>query len=348
MLHLTIICLPKVTMSDSTLKPTRRQFLTAGLSLPLAGAAFAEKRKPSEPKQPALISITLDLEMCRDFPVRGQTRWLYEKGNLDEPTKAYAVEACRRVKDRGGVVHCFAVGRVFEQQNVDWLRRIVDAGHPVGNHTYDHVNVHARKRNELQDRFNRAPWLVEGRSIPEIIRENIQLTTVAMRHHLGIEPNGFRTPGGFAKGLGGRLDIQRLLLDLGFSWVSSRYAFHPMGEAGQQPDDALLQKAVEMQPQSQPFRYPTGLIEVPMSPVSDVMAMRIARWSRKSWLAALRKTITWTIENRAVFDMLTHPSVLVVMDPKFEAIEMVCDMVEAAGNDARLVGLDEFAKRAQV
>ena len=62
-----------------------------------------------------------------------------------------------------------------------------------------------------------------------------------------------------------------------------------LGEVGEQPNDVLLQKAVEMQPNSQPFRYPTGLIEVPMSPVSDVMAMRIARWSRKSWLASLRR-----------------------------------------------------------
>ncbi len=110
-------------------------------------------------------------------------------------------------------------------------------------------------------------------------------------------------------------------------------------------EDAFY-KVVEMQSQSQPFRYPTGLIEVPMSPVSDVMAMRIARWSKKSWLAALRKAITWTIDNGAVIDLLAHPSVLVVMDPKFEALEMVCDMVEEAGNDARLVDLEALASRA--
>ena len=294
----------------------------------------------------ARISITLDLEMCRDFPVRGQTKWLYQKGNLDEPTKRYAVEACRRVKNRGGVIHCFAVGQVFEQPSVDWLQGIVEDGHPVGNHTYDHVNVHATRRDQLQDRFKRAPWLIDGKTISEVIRENIQLTTIAIRHRLGVEPNGFRTPGGFGNGLAGRPDIQNMLLELGFKWVSSKYAFHPMGEVGQQPDESLLQKAVEMQPHSQPFRYPTGLIEVPMSPVSDVMAMRIARWSKTSWLAALRKAITWTIENGAVFDLLTHPSVLVVMDPKFEALEMVCDLVEEAGNNARLAGLDELAKRA--
>ena len=176
-------------------------------------------------------------------------------------------------------------------------------------------------------------------------RENV--ATGAMRHHLDIEPSGFRTPGGFARGLGGRPDIQNLLLDIGFEWVSSKYAFHPMGEHGQQPDATILDTVVEMQPKSQPFRYPTGLIEVPMSPVSDVMAMRIAGWSKKSWLAALRKAITWTIENGAVFDLLAHPSVLVVMDPKFEALKMVCDMVDEADSGAKLVDLGELAKRAR-
>lgn len=322
---------------------SRRGFLAGAASAPIAVAARSLAAKDNHA---ALISITLDLEMCRDFPIRGQTEWLYEKGNLDEPTKQYAVEACRRVKNRGGVVHCFAVGRVFEQQHVDWLAGIVADGHPVGNHTYDHVNVHATRRDQLQDRFNRAPWLIQGRSIPQVIRENIQLTSIAMRDRLGTELIGFRTPGGFADGLAGRPDIQRMLLDLGFDWVSSKYAFHPMGKTGQQPDAAILDTVVEMQGKSQPFRYPTGLIEVPMSPVSDVMAMRIARWSRASWLESVRRAVAWAIEHRAAFDLLTHPSVLVVMDPKFEAIDMVCDMVERSGDRARLVDLGTIAKRA--
>lgn len=322
---------------------TRRGFLAGAASAPVAMAASSAIANDAHE---ALISITLDLEMCRDFPVRGQTEWLYEKGNLDQPTKQYAVEACRRVKARGGVVHCFAVGRVFEQPNVDWLAGIVANGHPVGNHTYDHVNVHATRRDQLQDRFTRAPWLIENKSIPEVIRENIRLTSIAMQDRLGIEPSGFRTPGGFANGLAARRDIQQLLLDLGFDWVSSKYAFHPMGETGQQPDASILDTVVEMQRKSQPFRYPTGLVEVPMSPVSDVMAMRIARWSRKSWIQSLQRAVAWTIEHRAVFDLLAHPAVLVVMDPKFEAIDMVCDMVEQAGDRARLVDLGTIAKRA--
>src|SRR3954464_7454673 len=113
---------------------TRRHFL-ASASAALGATAFAEP-----PADKALVAITLDLEMSRNFPTWETTHWDYEKGNLNAPTKRYATEACRRVRAAGGVLHCFAVGRTFEQERVDWLADIVKAGHPVGNHTYDHVN----------------------------------------------------------------------------------------------------------------------------------------------------------------------------------------------------------------
>src|SRR5437762_13740759 len=116
-------------------RPTRRRFLAAAL---VAGAGGLVAGREAEADK-ALIAITLDLEMSRNFPTSDDTHWDYEKGNLNDETKKYAVEAARRVKAHGGVVHFFAVGRVFEQADVDWLKEIARAGHPVGNHTYDHV-----------------------------------------------------------------------------------------------------------------------------------------------------------------------------------------------------------------
>src|SRR6476660_9192049 len=152
---------------------SRRQFLTTST---LAASALAVGAQPT--KQ-ALIAITLDLEMSRNFPTWDDTHWDYEKGNLNEETKRYAAEACRRVKAAGGVVHCFAVGRVFEQADVGWLKQIALAGHPIGNHTYDHVNVKATKPEDIQFRFRRAPWLIDGRSPREVIVENVRLTGAA-------------------------------------------------------------------------------------------------------------------------------------------------------------------------
>src|SRR6266850_4493226 len=211
---------------------SRREFLAtasmavAGIASPGHGAEPSDK-SPQPDSKKAQVAISLDLEMARNFPQWGDTHWDYEKGNLKGKTKAYAVEAARRVKDRGGRVHFFLVCRALEQEDVGWLQEIIREEHAIGNHTYDHVYVLASKQEELQYRFQRAPWLIAGKTCAEVIRENIRLATAAMKSRLGISPNGFRAPGGFAEGLSNRPDVQKLLLEAGFSWVSTKYPAHP-------------------------------------------------------------------------------------------------------------------------
>jgi peptidoglycan/xylan/chitin deacetylase (PgdA/CDA1 family) len=332
---------------------SRRRFL-AGASAATAGYFFARgiRSSASEGLREGIdgpsIAITLDLEMSRNFPTWELTHWDYEKGNLNTETKKYTLEACRRVKAHGGVIHCFAVGRVLEQENVAWLKEIIQGGHPVGNHTYDHVNVTARKPEDIQFRFRRAPWLLQNKSPPEVIAENIRMTNAALKSRLGIAAAGFRTPGGFPNGLADRLDLQRLLLDLGFSWVSSKYPAHPMSRQGAGLTPEVLEGILKAQEQSQPFAYPTGLVEVPMSPISDIGAFRGGRWQLPSFLKAIRVAVEWAIEHRAVFDFLGHPSCLYVTDPEFRTIELICDLVGKAGPHARLVDLGTIAHRVTV
>ena len=295
----------------------------------------------------AQIAITLDLEMARNFPRREDLHWDYEKGNLDEATKKYAVEAGRRVKERGGRIHYFCVGRVLEQADVSWLQELAKAGHPIGNHTYDHVNLLAKNGDELQYRFQRAPWLLEGRTIPEAIRENIRVTTLALKQRTTIENRGFRTPGGFSTGLKDREDLQKMLLELGFNWVSSLYPAHANTEPKQEPSQAIFDNIVSSQVAAQPFRYPTGLIEIPMSPISDIGAFRNGQWKLEWFIEAVRRAVVWTIENKAVFDFLAHPSCLGVVDPEFKTIEMICDLVKAAGDSAEIADLDQIASRVK-
>ncbi len=323
---------------------SRRGFLAA-----CAGAACGGSLLAAEPAndRKALVAITLDLEMSRNFPTWEQTEWDYEKGNLNTETKRYAVEACRRVKKHGGVLHCFAVGRVFEQPDVGWLKEIVEAGHPVGNHTYDHVNVRATKAEDVQFRFRRAPWLIEGRTPREVIGENIRLTSAALKSRLGIAPAGFRTPGGFSNGLSDRADVRQLLGDLGFAWVSSKYPAHAMGEAGKEPGRAVYESIVKVQAEAQPFVYPGGLIEVPMSPISDIGAFRGGRWKLEWFLKAIQQVVERAIEERAAFDFLGHPSCLYVVDPEFRTIELICGLVAKAGDRAALVDLNALARRAK-
>lgn len=340
-------------MSDHLVptRPTRREFLGAALGAAACGAAGrlspAAQPAPASPREQALVAISLDLEMARNYPTWDQTHWDYEKGNLDADTKRYALAAARRVRDRGGVIHFFALGRTLEQENIDWLREIIEMGHPIGNHTYDHVNVAATRPEDVQFRFQRAPWLIAGRDPRDVIAENIRLTNLALKSRLGIDAAGFRTPGGFRGGLGNYPEVRQMIREQGFAWVSSDYPLHPVGTEGEPVSEEVFAGIVEAQRLAQPYVYSCGLVEVPMSPVSDVTVMRAARWKREDFQEAVRRGVRWAIENRAVYDFLSHPSCLLVTDPDFQVIDMICDLVQAAGEHASLVDLGTIARRAK-
>lgn len=323
---------------------SRRDFLTGCAAVAASAAAVPLFGEP--PRKQALVAITLDLEMSRQYPQRDMFEWDYMKGNLDEATKKYAVDAGRIAKERGGLIHYFCVGRVLEQPDVEWLKGLAASGHRIGNHTYDHVNVTAVKPQETQFRFQRAPWLVQGKTAEQIIRENILLTNVALKERAGLVADGFRTPGGFAEGLAKFPQVQQMLLDLGFRWVSSKYPAHPAGKPKEEPPADVYAAIVKAQQQAQPFVYPSGLVEVPMSPISDVGAFRNNYWKLDYFLKAIRMAVEWAIETGGVFDFLAHPSCLVVEDPTFESVKLICDLVKQAGDKAAIVDLGTIAGKA--
>ena len=84
--------------------------------------------------------------MSRNFPDHEEMHWDFEKGNFNDETKEYTVEACRRVKAKGRS-SALLRGRPgsSSRKALTGSKRIVEAGHPVGNHTYDHVNVLATR-----------------------------------------------------------------------------------------------------------------------------------------------------------------------------------------------------------
>ncbi len=138
-----------------------------------------------------------------------------------------------------------------------------------------------------------------------------------------------------------------MLLGLGFKWVSSKYPAHLRGKEKERPTPDVYASIVAAQAKAQPYVYPTGLIEVPMNPISDVTAFRSTFWTLDYFLEAIHKGVGWAIENRATFDFLAHPSCLVVEDPQFETIKLICDLANKAADRAAIVGLDPFAERAE-
>ena len=85
--------------------------------------------------------------------MRKNIEWDYRKGDLDEATKKYSREAARIAAKAGVKLHPCGM----EQENIAWLEEIYELGHPIGNHTYDHVYLLARTPNETQFRFTRSP-----------------------------------------------------------------------------------------------------------------------------------------------------------------------------------------------
>lgn len=178
----------------------------------------------------------------------------------------------------------------------------------------------------------------------EVIRENIEMTTVAMQKRLGIKPAGFRTPGGFHRGLRDREDLQTMLQELGFDWVSSLYPAHQAGRPMEEPGEEVFRDILLAQERSQPFRYEqTGLWEIPMSPISDVGAFRTNYWKLPWFLRAIGEGARWAIEQRGCFDFLCHPSCMVVEDPEFQTVKMLCQLAREHEDRAAIVGLDQFA-----
>ena len=304
---------------------------------------MASLPSPGTASRRARIAITFDFEMVANFPKWDDTQWNYEKGNLTEQVKRYAVEAARRVKARGGVVHGFLVGRLLEQENIDWLKEMIGNGHSVGNHSYDHVALLAKTSAATQFRFERAPWLVAGRTVGEILRDNIRLTNDAFQSRLGIRPSGFRAPGGLRQGLNERPDLQAMLLELGFTWVSTLYPAHPLTAGGAPPTPEMIAGIQKIGATVRPFVYPSGLIEVPMSPISDVTAFR-SGWQLEHFIESTRQGVERVIREGGTLDFLSHPAVLANRDPGFTVIDLICDLVEKAGDRASIVDLATIAR----
>jgi hypothetical protein len=135
-----------------------------------------------------------------------------------------------------------------------------------------------------------------------------------------------------------------MLLAQGYTWVSSLFPRHPVKPDTGAAQPGELEAIPNVQEAAQPFVYPSGLIELPMNPPSDVGTMRTGRWKLADFRKGVQAGLDWCIERGKVWDFLSHPSALGVADPNFEIIDLIIDAVKRAGPRARLVSLDTIAK----
>lgn len=270
------------------------------------------------------VSLTYDIEQCTNFPY-WTCVWDHEKGAIDAESRRYVSDLAACAQAAGVLFQWFALGQSFTPADVSYLQDLSLAGHPIGNHTYRHVNVKARQWEQVQITYNLDPSLRDGFATPlDAIRNEIQQTSAVMEQRLGVRPAGFRTPGGFTNGLDDAPQIQELLKTEGFAYVSSHYNLpislpphrgYPIATETR-PSPEQLQDAMRASIRSlQPYRCANGLLEIPMMGISDIWAFRVLDLERAEWLSLVELGVDIAAEEGLLFSILMHPSVLASRDP---------------------------------
>lgn len=297
------------------------------------------------------VQLSFDLEMVTNFPY-WTSFWNDRKGAIDGGTKRYVNQINKQCGKYGAKAHYFLVGSLFEDSDIDYLKQTVASGHSVGNHTYTHCNIKARKISDLSGIYASSPWRAVGLSGQAAVREEVRMTSEAIRTCLGVEPRGFRSPGGFANGLQDTADVQTMLQEEGFWWVSTHYndgllanrykasAIDPVDKVGR---DTLIESFNRSERILQPYRYDSGLLELPLAGLTDVVAWRGYGTDLGDWLRMLTAGVDYAHEHGLVFNLTTHPAVLASIDPFCQTVGVILRRALEKEGGVWLPDLEEVA-----
>ncbi|MBN1349245.1 polysaccharide deacetylase family protein [candidate division KSB1 bacterium] len=197
-------------------------------------------------------ALSYDLEMCA-----GYSPTITNNGRIMPELQKYTLALCDVAERYNVSLHFFYVTNGLEERNIDYLKEILARGHTIDSHTYSHVSLAV---NDL-----------------ELIDEELSKSNVLLENRLGVKSVVLRGPGGILNGLNGKPETQRVILKNGFSYVSSAYRdpitngeFQFVKEDHQHAfDESDIKNAARLTVFEQPYRYETGLIEIPMQGLSD-------------------------------------------------------------------------------
>lgn len=297
------------------------------------------------------VQLSFDLETVTNFPYWTDF-WNNRKGTIDHATKKYVELINAKCERYGAKAQYFLVGSMFEDPDVDYLKKTVAAGHAVGNHTYTHVNIKAQEVDELRGIFDTVPWRAAGLTAQEAVRQEIKMTTEAIKTQLGVEPKGFRSPGGFVNGLQDAEAVQKMLMEEGFWWVSSHYNdcifenhYKPSTfEEFHKVDIDTMTNAFNLSEKGlQPYRYNNGLVELPLSGITDVVAWRGYGANLGDWLQMISAGVDYAHEHGILFTLTTHPAVLAAIDPFCQTVDVILQRAMSKGCDVWLPDMEEIA-----
>lgn len=273
------------------------------------------------------VAITYDTDMAGGYAPDGVCH-----GRTMPAIKQHILRLCDTAEDHCVRLHFFQIGNGLEAtEDVGYLQEVLERGHDLDQHTYSHVPLVTDDLDLLDHELGRTNELFQQR--------------------LGHLSTVLRGPGGYAGGLQGRPENQRVILDHGFRWVSCEYNFRVSF------DDYMA--TVPGPAQNRPYALPTGLVEVPIMSITDrnffdsIMCVdpdayrewRVARghdpvpdgWQRAPWTRddALDRWIEYNLavaeyayEHGLLWVLCWHPHSHYLHDPENRALPALLEWAE--------------------
>lgn len=185
-----------------------------------------------------VVALTYDTDMAAGYSPDGICH-----GRTAPFLQNYIFTLCDVAESYGVRLHLFQIANGLEiSEDTGYLQRIIERGHLVDCHTYNHLNLAYTPAAELDEDLMRADRL--------------------FRERLGYKSRVLRGPGGYRHGELPTTN-QQVILKYGYRWVS--------GEVDYELPQKDEQYMVSASSRGLPSKYPNGLIEVPIQGWTDRM-----------------------------------------------------------------------------
>ncbi len=183
------------------------------------------------------VAITYDTDMAGGYAPDGICHGRTAPFLMD-----YISRFCETADDYGVHLQFFQIANGLELDEVaDHVKELVSRGHVVDCHTYNHVNL--------------------AYTPPRQLDRDLRLANRLFEERLGYQPMILRGPGGYRHG-DLKPENQMVILENGYRWVSGEFDYDILSR-----DDYGY--FVSAPSRNRPFRYPTGLIEIPFQGWTD-------------------------------------------------------------------------------
>jgi len=185
------------------------------------------------------VAISYDLEMCAGYSQDG-----INHGHIMQPVREYVKRLMDVAERYNTKLHFFYVCNGLEEDDIDYLKEILNRGHVIDSHTYSHQGAAIISAEELNKELSKANQLLE---------EKLGVNSIVLRGPYGYKDGWQNLP----------YENRDVIIRNGFRWIS--------GETNDVVYQHNLDFWVRAAERDQPYAYSDDLIEIPIQGWSDRM-----------------------------------------------------------------------------